>query len=57
MQHARDHHKKRSGKVTAIKMEKSDGPDGESMADVFLEGELNRAMGIDNPDWLEEMLP
>ena len=30
---------------------------GESMADLFLEGELNRAMGEANPEWLEDMLP
>ncbi|KKM20744.1 hypothetical protein LCGC14_1642480 [marine sediment metagenome] len=31
--------------------------DSDSMADLFLEGELNRAMGIPNEDWLEDMLP
>lgn len=29
----------------------------QSMADLFIEGELNRAMGNPNPEWLEEMLP
>lgn len=29
----------------------------ESMASLFIQGELNRAMGHPNPFWLEEMLP
>lgn len=29
----------------------------ESMADIFIEAELNRAMGIKNDDWIEDMLP
>jgi len=27
------------------------------MASLFIQGELNRAMGIPNEDWLEDMLP
>ena len=29
----------------------------ESMADIFLEAELNRAMGVRNEDWIEDMRP
>ena len=29
----------------------------ESMADIFVNAELNRAMGIKNEDWIEDMLP
>lgn len=29
----------------------------QSMADIFIEAELNRAMGIRNEDWIEDMLP
>lgn len=28
-----------------------------SMASMFIEGEMNRAMGIENSAWLEDMLP
>lgn len=30
--------------------------DEQSMADQFIDGYLNRAMGIANEDWLEDML-
>ena len=29
----------------------------QSMADIFIEAQLNRAMGIRNEDWIEDMLP
>jgi hypothetical protein len=29
----------------------------ESMADLFVQAEINRAMGVQNPEWLEVMLP
>lgn len=32
-------------------------PHEPSMAEMFIEAEMNRAMGIRNPDWIEEMLP
>lgn len=28
-----------------------------SIADLMVDAEMNRAMGIRNPDWLEDMLP
>ena len=32
-------------------------PHPDSMAELFIQGEINRAMGEANPDWLEDMLP
>ncbi len=56
--------KGRSGVYTHIKAKHGgkgkaaflDEPE-ESMADLFIEGILNRSMGIANDDWLENMLP
>lgn len=28
-----------------------------SMADLFIEAQINRSMGIKNEDWIEDMLP
>lgn len=53
--HAKAKHPKKGGK--AILREEYSAPESDSMADVFLDGELNRAMGIPNEDWVEDMLP
>lgn len=47
-----------SGKKHSRPPRKQRQDDGdESMAEMFIRGELNRAMGIRNPEWLEDMLP
>ena len=51
-QHIRARHPKKGGEARERHPESND-----SMADLFIEGELNRAMGVRNPDWLEDMLP
>jgi len=51
--HIRAKHPRKSGHPLKLQ------PSGkrESMASLFIQGELNRAMGIPNEDWLEDMLP
>lgn len=42
---------------TSPTMRGGHGVPSDSMADLFIEGEINRAMGVPNPEWLEDMLP
>lgn len=52
-QHIRDYHKKRGGEVVPARQYDTE----ESMADLLVEAEINRAMGKPNEPWLEDMLP
>lgn len=53
-EHIRNKHK---GNGRRIAVNEEYLPDYEpSMAELFIEGEINRAMGIQNEEWLEEML-
>ena len=52
LNHIHHKHPKKGGEPVPYLEDSSD-----SMADLFIEGELNRAMGEANPEWLEDMLP
>lgn len=51
--HIADYHKKKGGKAIPY----TQPEDEESMADLMVEAEINRAIGEPNPDWIEDMLP
>lgn len=49
---------KHNGEAVRIAVGKSIKQDDEpSMASMFIEAEMNRAMGISNEQWIEDMLP
>lgn len=52
--HAKVKHKGK--KLAHLKPNKKED-DEPSMADLMIDAQLNRAMGIRNDDWLEDMLP
>ncbi len=50
--HAKTKHKGK--KIKHLRPVRDDEP---SIADLMMEAQLNRSMGIKNDDWLEDMLP
>ena len=53
--HIRDFHKSKKGE--SVKKPPRADDDEPSMAELFIEAQMNRAMGIRNDDWIEDMLP
>lgn len=55
VQHARDRHHRLG--VTPVPVQPRQERDHETMADLFVQAEINRHMGVPNEEWIEEMLP
>ena len=53
--HIKAYHHKKGGE--ALPYEKPQIAYDDSMADLFVEAEINRQIGEQNPEWLEDMMP